>query len=51
MLSTRATRLATGLAELPGYAYADLFNDDFDRVAGALNNACLASNVGKMWSD
>ena len=30
--------------------YADLFDDDLDNVANALNSARLASNVGKVWA-
>ena len=30
--------------------YADLFDDDLDNVASALNSARLASNVGKVWA-
>jgi integrase len=31
--------------------YADLFDDDLDNVADALNSARLASNVGKVWAN
>jgi integrase len=30
--------------------YADLFDDDLDGVAVALNDQALRSNVGKMWA-
>jgi hypothetical protein len=30
--------------------YADLFDDDLDAVAVALNNAVLPAGVGKMWA-
>ena len=31
--------------------YADLFDDDLDNVADALNSARLASDVGKVWAN
>lgn len=31
--------------------YADLFDDDLDTLAGALNDARTNSNVGKMWAN
>ena len=31
--------------------YADLFDDDLDHVAKVLNDARLASSVGRMWAD
>jgi integrase len=31
--------------------YADLFDEDLDRVAVSLNKAALKSNVGKMWAN
>ena len=31
-------------------AYSDLFDDDLDAVAAALNDAALRSSVGKMWA-
>ncbi len=30
--------------------YSDLFDDDLDAVAAALDQAALRSNVGKMWA-
>jgi len=30
--------------------YADLFDDDLDNVADALNSARLTSHVGKVWA-
>ncbi|MHC5797323.1 hypothetical protein ACVXZ4_14310 [Lacisediminihabitans sp. FW035] len=30
--------------------YADLFDDDLDGVAVALNDQALRSDVGKMWA-
>ena len=32
------------------YVYAELFDDDLDNVADALDSARLASNMGNAWS-
>lgn len=29
--------------------YADLFEDDLDAVAGALNSQAITQSVGKLW--
>jgi integrase len=31
--------------------YADLFDDDLDAVAAALNDSAIPSSVGKMWAE
>ena len=31
--------------------YSDLFEDDLDAVADALNNRALKTNVGKLWAN
>jgi hypothetical protein len=31
--------------------YADLFDDDLDAIAAALNDRAVSSSVGEMWSE
>jgi predicted lipoprotein with Yx(FWY)xxD motif len=38
-------------ASMTLYTYADLFDDDLDGVAAALNACAMVSNVGKMWAN
>ena len=55
---SQARLLADGQAGFPGQmsaavtvdVYSDLFDDDLDAVAAALNEAALRSSVGKMWA-
>ena len=50
--SDRRTRAMAGAsAAMTLDVYADLFDDDLDHVAKVLNDARLASSVGRMWAD
>jgi hypothetical protein len=42
--------LAHASAAMTLDVYADLFDDDFGHIAEVLNDARLASSVGKMWA-